>query len=160
MKTKHFLTAVAFLLALSFTSAVSAQKVVLVAGPVDSPANIKEKQVLRTGVVVSVPDGSLVILEYRGSSDVQGYACVKWDYVKGKDTAKVSATKPAGSCPTERNPTDCNAPGCMKSGQLYFYEEGKGDVPPPPEKVKESMRQKAEFMRALGKMKAASTVGP
>jgi len=48
----------------------------------------------------------------------------------------------------------------MKSGQLYFYEEGKGDVPPPPEKVKESMRQKSEFMRALGKMKAASTVGP
>jgi hypothetical protein len=160
MKLNLILATVSFVIVFSFPNAANAQKVILVAGPVDSPANIKEKQILKPGKVVSVPEGSLVILEYRGPSDVSGYDCVHWDYVKGSDTATISATRPAGSCPIERNPTDCNAPGCMKSGQLYFYEEGKGDAPEIlPEKVKASMKQRADFMRALGKMKAASTVG-
>src|SRR5213593_4688632 len=111
-----------FVIAITYSIVAQAQRVVIVLGDVDGPQklkDLKEKATLRAGDLVSVPDGSLVILEYSWRSDVEFHPCLRWDYIKGR-TLKVGVVKQPGTCPIERNPRDCNSPQCMTNGSLYF----------------------------------------
>lgn len=157
---------IAMLIALfSYAIAVQAQRVVLVIGDVNGPPKLKalrEKAVtLRVGDVVDVPDGSLVVLEYSWRSDVEGYACVRKDYIKGQPTFTVKNVKEPGSCPTDRNPPDCKSARCMGNGSIYFYAEPRADAPRPPARVLQSVEDLKKFEDELNKMriKRNSAVG-
>lgn len=133
-----------------------AQKVVIVLGEVNGPQQLKdmrEKATLRPGDIVDVPADSLVIVEYSWRSDVAEHPCARWDYVKGR-AMKVAPVKQPGTCPIERNPTDCNSPQCMTNGSLYFYEDAKEDDPNMSERVRQSVKQRKQFEDALRKMRA------
>ena len=146
---------IAMLIALfGSASAVEAQRVVLVNGDVNGPAKLKtlrEKATLRNGDVVDVPEGSLGVLEYSWRSNVEGYPCVRMDYIKGQRTSTVKNVKEEGSCHTERNPPDCKSPGCMGNGSIYFYGEPKADAPRPPEWVLQSVEAGKKFDDELRK---------
>jgi len=142
----------------SFPVIVQAQKVIMVIGEVDGPPSLKqskEKTTLQVGDLVSVPAGSLVILETTWPSDDADHPCLRWDYIKGPPPVKVVSNKKPGSCPIENNPKDCHSPACMAaSGQLFFYAPAKEDTSTaPPPRVTESIKQMNRFYEALRKMK-------